>query len=130
MSPLGQSTQAESSQSSRNPDPLGSIIDIDELQSNQVSAKASITNAELESPREMSSNPPLSQQNQSQKEEADLVDVQLTSVLDLREEIEFKEHEGLTELFREHCFVGCVDHRLATIQHRTRLLLVDYHKIG
>ena len=59
----------------------------------------------------------------------ELTDVQLTSVLELRDELELKEHEGITELFREHCFVGCIDNKLAAIQHRTRLLLVDYHQI-
>ena len=124
MSPLGQPKKAESSQSSLNTEPLSSIIDIDLPDS---SSQESLTEVfEVDT----TMNPqPISQQKESQKDDEDLVDVQLTSVIELREDIEFKEHEGLTELFREHCFVGCVDSKLATIQHRTRLLLIDFHKI-
>ena len=59
----------------------------------------------------------------------EIVDVQLTSVIELREELEAIEHSGITEMLREHSFVGLVDTKLALIQHQTKLMMVDYHNI-
>ncbi|KAH6561169.1 hypothetical protein BASA62_010009 [Batrachochytrium salamandrivorans] len=58
------------------------------------------------------------------------VEVRLTSVLELREEIVKSEHKSITELFREHTFVGCVNDILALIQHHTKLYLVNYQEIS
>jgi DNA mismatch repair protein MLH1 len=60
---------------------------------------------------------------------SEIVDVQLTSVLELRAEVETKEHSGITAIMHEHTFVGLVDTKLALIQHRTKLMMVDYHKV-
>ncbi|KAI9096621.1 hypothetical protein DFS34DRAFT_660958 [Phlyctochytrium arcticum] len=54
------------------------------------------------------------------------VDVQLTSVIELRQELRSAGHLGLTQLFNEHTFVGCVDDTLALVQHLTKLYLTDY----
>ncbi|KAI8921755.1 hypothetical protein BC831DRAFT_475824 [Entophlyctis helioformis] len=56
----------------------------------------------------------------------DFIDVQLTSVLELRQALLDNEHKGLTELFREHTFVGCIDNYLALVQHHTKLYMVNY----
>jgi len=52
-------------------------------------------------------------------------DCGLTSVRALVETIEDKAHEGLTELMRDHAFVGSATDTLALVQHGTRLFLVD-----
>jgi len=48
----------------------------------------------------------------------------LTSVLQLRSERESMCHSELSEVFREHTFVGVVNSSFALLQFRTRLLLV------
>ncbi|ORY04078.1 MutL-like protein 1, colon cancer, nonpolyposis type 2 [Basidiobolus meristosporus CBS 931.73] len=58
------------------------------------------------------------------------VEVRLTSVLELREEIQEQGHHGLTQLFGNHTFVGVVDDSLALIQHQTKLYLVNYQTIS
>ncbi|KXS20066.1 mutL-like protein 1, colon cancer, nonpolyposis type 2 [Gonapodya prolifera JEL478] len=58
------------------------------------------------------------------------IDIRLTSILELREEVESKEHKGITEVFREHTFVGCVDNQLALVQHQVRLFMVNYVEIS
>jgi hypothetical protein len=35
------------------------------------------------------------------------------------------EDTGLHEVFKHHTFVGCINNRLALIQHRTKLYLCD-----
>jgi len=50
---------------------------------------------------------------------------QLTSVQSLIREVEEIGHAGLTETFKEHTFVGCVDSRFALLQHKTKLYLCD-----
>jgi DNA mismatch repair protein MLH1 len=57
-------------------------------------------------------------------------EVELTSVLELRDELELGENITVTELFREHTYVGCVDDRKALIQHQTKLILVDLKMIS
>jgi DNA mismatch repair protein MLH1 len=51
----------------------------------------------------------------------------LASIHSLLEEIGSARnfHEGLSELFRDHTFVGCVDANKCAIQHRLNLYLVD-----
>ena len=60
----------------------------------------------------------------------EIVDVQLISVLELRSSIENNENAIITELFREHTFIGLVDDFRALIQHQTRLLMVDFKRIS
>ena len=52
-------------------------------------------------------------------------DCGLTSVRTLIAKTEDKAHEGLTELMRDHAFVGSATDTLALVQHGTRLFLVD-----
>ncbi|KAJ3127325.1 DNA mismatch repair protein [Nowakowskiella sp. JEL0407] len=56
----------------------------------------------------------------------EFVEVNLTSVLELREEVHGRENKGVTEVFKEHTFVGCVDNVLALIQKGTKLYMIDY----
>ena len=67
--------------------------------------------------------------NPEAPENIELVQVELTSILELRKDIEDHENEIITETFREHSFVGCIDSRLALIQHHTRLLMVNFEMI-
>jgi len=53
-------------------------------------------------------------------------EVKLSSVINLRDEVQNEGHSGMQELFRDHSFVGCVDDRLALIQFQTKLCIVDY----
>ncbi|KAJ3157084.1 DNA mismatch repair protein [Geranomyces variabilis] len=56
------------------------------------------------------------------------VEVRLTSVLELRDEVQQARHRGLTEVFATHTFVGFVDDSLALIQAGTRLYMVDFEE--
>ncbi|KAK9687085.1 DNA mismatch repair protein Mlh1 [Basidiobolus ranarum] len=58
------------------------------------------------------------------------VQVRLTSVLELKNEVQEQSHHGLTQLFGNHTFVGVVDDSLALIQHQTKLYLVNYQTIS
>ncbi|KAJ3187287.1 DNA mismatch repair protein [Gaertneriomyces sp. JEL0708] len=58
------------------------------------------------------------------------INVRLTSVHELREDVLSKEYESLTELFTDHIFVGLMDSRLALIQHQTKLYMVDYLRLS
>ncbi|KAI9501308.1 DNA mismatch repair protein [Coemansia spiralis] len=58
------------------------------------------------------------------------VDVQYTSVLSLRKELQRHAHPELTRILGEHTFVGFVDDRKALIQYQTRLYMVDYCKVS
>jgi DNA mismatch repair ATPase MutL len=53
-------------------------------------------------------------------------EVRLTSVISLIEAYRKSEHQGLTDAFRSHTFVGCINNSLALIQHQTHLLMVDF----
>ncbi|KAI7898874.1 histidine kinase-like ATPase [Cokeromyces recurvatus] len=55
------------------------------------------------------------------------VEVRLTSVLQLRKEIKKQENIGLTHIFSRHTFIGCVDDRLALVQHEQNIYLIDYN---
>ncbi|KAJ1927869.1 DNA mismatch repair protein [Tieghemiomyces parasiticus] len=54
------------------------------------------------------------------------VEVRLTSVLELREELQAGQHTELTTILRNHTFVGLVDYERALIQHNTRLFMINY----
>ncbi|KAI8995133.1 putative DNA mismatch repair protein mlh1 [Gaertneriomyces semiglobifer] len=58
------------------------------------------------------------------------INVRLTSVHELREDVLSKEYESLTELFADHIFVGLMDSRLALIQHQTKLYMIDYLRLS
>uniref|UniRef100_A0A1Y1K4T7 DNA mismatch repair protein S5 domain-containing protein n=1 Tax=Photinus pyralis TaxID=7054 RepID=A0A1Y1K4T7_PHOPY len=53
----------------------------------------------------------------------------LTSVLQLRHEIESQCHKTLRELFAQHVFVGCVNAKHSLVQHGTKLYLCDTTRI-
>ncbi|KAI9032104.1 hypothetical protein DFJ74DRAFT_601858 [Hyaloraphidium curvatum] len=71
------------------------------------------------SPKGHSSSPPVAKP---------FVAVQLTSIKELRSAVAESMHRGITEVFREHTFVGVVDSRLALLQHQTRLYMVNYRE--
>ncbi|KAJ1718623.1 DNA mismatch repair protein, partial [Coemansia erecta] len=58
------------------------------------------------------------------------VDVRLTSILNMRKELQRQIHPEMTQILNEHTFVGFVDDRRALIQHQTRLYMVDFCKIS
>ncbi|KAJ1729739.1 DNA mismatch repair protein [Coemansia biformis] len=58
------------------------------------------------------------------------VEVRLTSILNLRKELQRGAHVELTQILNEHTFVGFVDDRRALIQHQTRLYMVDFCKLS
>ncbi|KAJ3332191.1 DNA mismatch repair protein [Blyttiomyces sp. JEL0837] len=60
---------------------------------------------------------------------SEIVDVLLTSVLELREEFKEDSHNGLTLLFKDHTFVGLCDERMALIQYQTKLFIVNFEEI-
>lgn len=60
------------------------------------------------------------------------VNIKLSSILSLREEVETAVHQELTEIFAKHTFVGIVDQerRLAAIQYDVKLYLIDYAAVS
>ncbi|KAJ3092874.1 DNA mismatch repair protein [Quaeritorhiza haematococci] len=54
------------------------------------------------------------------------VEVKLTSILELRQDVVDNCHKGLLEIFKDHHFVGCADDFHALIQHQTKLYLVKF----
>lgn len=56
--------------------------------------------------------------------------VNLGSILELRKEIRDDCHKGLTELIRNHTFVGCVNPENALLQHETKLYLSNTHRVS
>ncbi|KAG0003525.1 DNA mismatch repair protein, partial [Modicella reniformis] len=58
------------------------------------------------------------------------VEVKLSSVLQLREEIRKQGHPILTPIFANHTFVGTVDNKRALIQNELALYLVHYEAIS
>ncbi|CAL1275114.1 unnamed protein product [Larinioides sclopetarius] len=58
------------------------------------------------------------------------VEIQLTSVLELRSAVEKDCHSGLYEIIQNMTFVGCVDQKLALFQHNTKLYLGNTHEIS
>ncbi|CAH1790125.1 unnamed protein product [Owenia fusiformis] len=57
-------------------------------------------------------------------------EIKLTSIRELKSEIEEKTHSGLREMFADHIFVGCVNKEHALFQHQTKLYLVNTTKIS
>ncbi|KAL0589503.1 hypothetical protein ABG067_002407 [Albugo candida] len=53
-----------------------------------------------------------------------------TSVRNLIQQIQAKRNSQLVKLFREHTFVGIVDHRFTLLQYRTKLYIVQHQKIA
>lgn len=53
----------------------------------------------------------------------------LTSIQNLLEVCRRNAHRGLTEVLKDHTFVGLASHRFALLQHSTKLLLVDIDAI-
>ncbi|KAJ3300485.1 DNA mismatch repair protein [Kappamyces sp. JEL0829] len=58
------------------------------------------------------------------------IPIHLTSVLSLRHEIIQQENTSVSEMFRNHTFVGCFNQHLALIQHNTNLLIVNYRDLS
>ncbi|KAI8611615.1 histidine kinase-like ATPase [Chytriomyces sp. MP71] len=56
----------------------------------------------------------------------ELVDVQLTSVLNLRAQVRAQAHAGVTDLFRGHTYVGAVDGQWVLLQYGTKLRELFY----
>nr|XP_048279459.1 DNA mismatch repair protein Mlh1 isoform X1 [Myodes glareolus] len=56
--------------------------------------------------------------------------INLTSVLNLQEEINERGHETLREMLRNHSFVGCVNPQWALAQHQTKLYLLNTTKLS
>jgi DNA mismatch repair protein MLH1 len=58
--------------------------------------------------------------------------IRLVSIKDLRATVRDAMHEGLTEVFASHTFVGIVDtaRRIAAIQNGVKLYLIDYGMIS
>lgn len=54
---------------------------------------------------------------------------QLTSIENLLNEVKEAEHAGLSQIFRDHSFVGCVNEQYALIQHKTKLYLCDCYAL-
>ncbi|KAI9498783.1 DNA mismatch repair protein mlh1 [Zychaea mexicana] len=75
----------------------------------------------LELDEELSSQPISSQSKKRPR-----IDVQMTSILNLRNAVKKSEHTGLTNVLRDHTFVGCADDTLALIQHKQDLYLVNF----
>ncbi|KAL3158286.1 DNA mismatch repair protein [Trebouxia sp. C0009 RCD-2024] len=50
---------------------------------------------------------------------------ELTSVRELLQEVTQDTHEGLSEVLRQHTFVGMADETLALLQHSTRLYILN-----
>ncbi|XP_021370788.1 DNA mismatch repair protein Mlh1-like [Mizuhopecten yessoensis] len=51
--------------------------------------------------------------------------IKLSSVLSLQQAIRDDTHKGLSEMFKNHKFVGCVNEKFALMQHQTKLYLVN-----
>lgn len=51
--------------------------------------------------------------------------IKLSSVLSLQQAIKDDVHKGLTEMFRNHKFVGCVNEEYCLMQHQTMLYLIN-----
>ncbi|ESO08857.1 hypothetical protein HELRODRAFT_190644 [Helobdella robusta] len=56
--------------------------------------------------------------------------IKLTSILQLRKEIESNIHSGIREIIRNSTFVGCVDLEWCLIQHQTKLYLMNINKMS
>eukprot|EP00731_Ephydatia_muelleri_P030657 Em0022g171a len=56
-------------------------------------------------------------------------EVKLNSVQHLQQLVRDGQHSGLSQIFQNHKFVGCVDQTRALMQHQTKLYLVDLAKV-
>ncbi|KAA0718271.1 DNA mismatch repair protein [Triplophysa tibetana] len=56
--------------------------------------------------------------------------IKLTSIKELREDIEEKTHKGLQELLQNHSFVGSVNPQWTLVQHQTKLYLLNTTKLS
>uniref|UniRef100_A0A4W4EWB1 DNA mismatch repair protein MLH1 n=1 Tax=Electrophorus electricus TaxID=8005 RepID=A0A4W4EWB1_ELEEL len=56
--------------------------------------------------------------------------IKLTSVKELRREIDEQAHKGLQEMFQNHSFVGCVNPQWTLVQHHTKLYLLNTTKLS
>ncbi|XP_051772882.1 DNA mismatch repair protein Mlh1 [Ctenopharyngodon idella] len=56
--------------------------------------------------------------------------IKLTSIKELREEIEQQTHKGLQELLQNHSFVGSVSPQWTLVQHQTKLYLLNTTKFS
>ncbi|KAF0695182.1 Aste57867_13989 [Aphanomyces stellatus] len=54
----------------------------------------------------------------------------LTSVVTLAHRVKSRSDRALTKIFREHTFVGVVNHKSSVIQHQTKLYLVDHTAVA
>ncbi len=61
---------------------------------------------------------------------SEIVSIQLTSVLELRNFIYGNENSSITESFKSHKYVGMFNEHLALMQHNTSLLLVNFYEIS
>ncbi|KAJ3398140.1 DNA mismatch repair protein, partial [Chytridiales sp. JEL 0842] len=62
--------------------------------------------------------------------ERDIVDVCLTSILELRKEVGENSHQGMVNLFKGHTFVGLIDTKQALVQYETKLFIIDFPEIS
>ncbi|XP_077053047.1 DNA mismatch repair protein Mlh1 isoform X1 [Siphateles boraxobius] len=56
--------------------------------------------------------------------------IKLTSITELREDIEQQTHKGLQELLQKHSFVGSVSPQWTLVQHLTKLYLLNTTKLS
>ncbi|XP_066922059.1 DNA mismatch repair protein Mlh1-like [Clytia hemisphaerica] len=56
--------------------------------------------------------------------------IKLTSIRNLKRQIEDNEHLGVKKILEEHKFVGCVNRSLALMQHLTQLYLVNVQNLS
>ncbi|KAK7139821.1 hypothetical protein R3I94_012456 [Phoxinus phoxinus] len=56
--------------------------------------------------------------------------IKLTSITELREDIEQQTHKGLQELLQKHSFVGSVSPQWTLVQHQTKLYLLNTTKLS
>ncbi|NP_001417993.1 DNA mismatch repair protein Mlh1 [Danio rerio] len=56
--------------------------------------------------------------------------VKLTSIKELRDQIELQTHKGLQELLQNHSFVGSVSPQWTLVQHQTKLYLLNTTKLS
>ncbi|XP_067277765.1 DNA mismatch repair protein Mlh1 [Pseudorasbora parva] len=56
--------------------------------------------------------------------------IKLTSIKELREDIEKQTHKGLQELLQNHSFVGSVSPQWTLVQHQTKLYMLNTTKLS
>ncbi|KAG0056370.1 DNA mismatch repair protein [Gryganskiella cystojenkinii] len=64
------------------------------------------------------------------KPRAPRIDVKLSSVLQLREEVKKQGHPVLTPIFQNHTFVGILDNQRGLIQNELALYLIHYEAVS